>query len=56
MLKTVIILVVVFGIVVGGLLRLRNSTREGMPGEDVLDRAKQRAREQAAKDDAERDP
>jgi hypothetical protein len=53
MLKTVLIILVVLGIVVGGLLRLRNTSNTGMPDADVLERAKRRAREQAAKDDAE---
>ena len=55
MLKTVLIILVVVGILVAFLLRLRNSTQEGMPDADVLERAKQRAREQAAKDEAEKD-
>jgi hypothetical protein len=42
MLKTIIIIVVVIGVLVGGLMTLRNSTRAGMPGEDVLRRAKER--------------
>ena len=39
----VIIVVVVF--LVGGILTLRNSSRTGMPSQDVLDRAQKRARE-----------
>ena len=54
MLKAVIIAVIVIAVLVGGLLTLRNSTRTGMPGEDVLKRATDRAKEQAAKDEAER--
>ena len=42
MLKTVIIIVIVIGVLVGGLMTLRRSTRAGMPGEDVLRRAKER--------------
>ena len=42
MLKAIIIIVIVIGVLVGGLLTLRNSTRAGMPGEDVLRRAKER--------------
>jgi hypothetical protein len=41
-LKTIIIIVIVIGVLVGGLMTLRNSTRTGMPGEDVLRRAKER--------------
>jgi preprotein translocase subunit SecG len=42
----VIALVVVF--LVGGLLVLRNSGSAGMPGADVIYRAKQRSEQQAA--------
>ena len=54
MLKTIIIFVVVIAVLGGGLLTLRASRRSGMPGDDVLKRAADRAREQAAKDEAER--
>ncbi len=36
------------------MLALRSSRRTGMPSEDVLKRATERAREQAAKDETER--
>ena len=49
--KALIIIVVVVGALIGGLLTLRSTRNVGMPGKDVLERAKQRAREQAAKDD-----
>jgi hypothetical protein len=55
MLKTILIIVVVIGVMVGGLLTLRNSSRTGMPDEEVLKRATARAKEQAAKDEAEGD-
>ena len=42
MLKALIIIGIVIGVLVGGLMTLRNSTRTGMPGEDVLRRAKER--------------
>jgi hypothetical protein len=45
MLKTVIIIVIVLGVLVGGLLTLRSSARTGMPDEDVLRRAKERERQ-----------
>jgi hypothetical protein len=51
--KAVIIIVVVVGALIGGLLTLRSTRGAGMPGQDVLDRAKQRAREQSAKDEKE---
>ena len=54
MFKAVIVFIVVIAIVFGGMLALRSSRRTGMPGEDVLKRAADRARQQAAKDEAER--
>jgi FtsZ-interacting cell division protein ZipA len=54
MLKAIVIFIIVIAILFGGMLALRSSRRTGMPSEDVLKRASQRAREQAAKDDAER--
>jgi hypothetical protein len=53
-LKTIIIFIVVIAVLGGGLLILRSSRRSGMPSEDVLKRASKRAREQAAKDEADR--
>jgi hypothetical protein len=53
MLKTIIIILAVVAVLGGGLLTLRSSRRTGMPSEDVLKRATDRAREQAAKDEAE---
>jgi hypothetical protein len=53
-LKTIIIILAVLAVLGGGLLTLRSSRRTGMPSEDVLKRASQRAREQAAKDEADR--
>jgi hypothetical protein len=55
MLKTILIIAVVIGVLVGGLLTLRSSARTGMPSEDVLGRAAAREREQAAKDEAAKD-
>ena len=54
MLKAVVIFIIVIAILFGGMLALRSSRRTGMPDEDVLKRATERARQQAAKDDAER--
>jgi FtsZ-interacting cell division protein ZipA len=51
MLKAIIIIVVVVGVLVGGLMTLRNSGRSGLPSEEVLRRASKRARDQNAKDD-----
>jgi hypothetical protein len=52
--KTVIIFIVVAAVLIGGMLALRSSRNSGMPSEDVLKRSAERAREQAAKDEAER--
>jgi hypothetical protein len=52
MLKAIIIIVLVVGVLVGGLLTLRNSGRAGLPDDSVLQRAAKRAREQAAVEEA----
>jgi hypothetical protein len=49
--RAIVIIVVVVVVIVGGLLVLRSSARMGTPDADVLERAKQREREQRAKDD-----
>ncbi len=54
MLKAIIIIVAVIAVLGGGLLTLRSSRRSGMPSDEVLKRAAARAREQAAKDEADR--
>ncbi|MGA2840967.1 MAG: DUF2897 family protein [Steroidobacteraceae bacterium] len=51
--RGLIIIVVVVAALVGGLLTLRSSRSAGMPDKDVINRAKLREREQAAKDDQE---
>jgi hypothetical protein len=53
-LKALVIVVVVIAVLVGGLLTLRSTRRTGMPGEDVLKRASDRARQQSAEDEADR--
>jgi uncharacterized protein YxeA len=53
--KAILIIVLVVALLVGGVLTLRSSARTGMPNEDVLKRAASRAREQNAKDDADKD-
>jgi Protein of unknown function (DUF2897) len=55
MLKAILITIVVVGVLIGGLLTLRSSARTGMPDEEVLKRAAGRAREQEAKDEADKD-
>ncbi|HEY2676033.1 MAG TPA: DUF2897 family protein [Steroidobacteraceae bacterium] len=54
MFKVIVIFVVVLAVLIGGMLALRTSRNTGMPGEDVLKRTAERARQQAAKDQAER--
>ena len=54
MLKAFLVLIIVLAIAFGGMLALRSSRRTGMPSDDVLKRAADRAKEQAAKDEAER--
>lgn len=54
MLKVIVIFVIVLAILVGGMLALRSSRNMGMPKDDVLKRAAERAREQKAKDEADR--
>jgi hypothetical protein len=51
--KAIIIIALVIGVLVGGLLTLRNSGRSGMPNDEVLQRAAKRAREQAAAEEKE---
>jgi hypothetical protein len=52
-LKAILIILLVVVVLVGGLLTLRSTRNAAMPGKDVLDRARERARGQAAKDDKE---
>ena len=54
MFKTIIIFVIVAAVLIGGMLALRSSRNAGMPSEEVLKRSTERARQQAAKDEAER--
>ncbi len=55
MLKAIIIIVIVMGVLVGGLMRLRSSARTGVPGEDVLKRARQRELDLEAKEKSDKD-
>ena len=47
----IIVIVVVLAIIAGGILTLRGSARTGMPERDVIERAKERARQMDAKDE-----
>jgi len=51
--KALVIILLVVGALIGGLLTLRSTRSAGMPGPEVLGRAKQRERTQTARDDAE---
>ena len=52
--KALIIIIVVLAVLIGGIFTLRSTRSAGMPNQDVLDRAKQRERQQAAKDEEEK--
>ncbi len=51
--KALVIIVLVVASLIGGIMTLRGTRGTGMPSEDVLERAKARAKDQAAKDDAD---
>ncbi len=53
MVTALIVILIVVAIVVGTILTLRTTAKQGMPSKDVLDRAGQRSREQEARDEAE---
>jgi hypothetical protein len=53
--KAILIIGLVVAARVGLLLTLRSSRNSGMPNQDVLNRAKERSREQDAKDERDRD-
>jgi hypothetical protein len=54
MTTAIVVIIVVAAVLIGGLLSLRRSTKTGMPSQDVLDRATQRARELEAQDKIEK--
>jgi hypothetical protein len=49
----IVVFLVVIAIVAGTIVTLRTTARQGLPSKDVMDRARQRAREQDARDEAE---
>jgi flagellar basal body-associated protein FliL len=53
MTTAIIVIVIVIAILVGTIMSFRNSAKTGMPSEDVLKRATQRARELEAQEKAE---
>jgi hypothetical protein len=48
-----VLFLIVIAIVAGTIVTLRTTSRQGLPSKDVMDRARQRAREQDARDEAE---
>jgi hypothetical protein len=50
----ILIVLIVVAVLVGGLFVLRSTARTGMPDQDVLKRAKDRARENDKSDDTQR--
>jgi hypothetical protein len=54
MFRAAIVIIIVAAVLIGGMLALRSSRNTGMPSEEVLKRSADRARRQAAKDEAER--
>ena len=56
MFRTIIIILIVVGVVLGGLLTLRSSGRAGMPDAATLERATKRAKELDAADKKEAGP
>jgi hypothetical protein len=53
MTTAIIILVLIVAFVVGTIINVARSSKTGMPSQDVLDRATQRAKELDAKEKAE---
>jgi len=48
--KAIIVIAIVIAILIGGIMSLRRSAKTGMPSDDVLKRATQRARELEAQE------
>jgi Ni/Co efflux regulator RcnB len=53
MTTALIVILIVIVTVVGTIMTLRTTARQGMPSKDVMERASQRTREQDARDEAE---
>jgi cbb3-type cytochrome oxidase subunit 3 len=53
MTKAIVVFIVILAFVAGTIFALRSRAKEGMPSQDVLDRAKQRARELEEKEKSE---
>jgi Protein of unknown function (DUF2897) len=50
----VVIILIVLAILAGTIVTLRTTARQGLPSKEVMERAKQRTRQQDARDEAER--
>jgi hypothetical protein len=48
-----VLFLIVIAIVAGTIVTLRTTARQGLPSKEVMDRARQRTREQDARDEAE---
>ena len=48
-----VVILIVVAIVAGTIVTLRTTARQGLPSKDVMDRARQRTREQDARDETE---
>jgi hypothetical protein len=46
MFTAIVVILIVIAIVVGTIVTLRTTARQGLPSKDVMDRASQRTREQ----------
>lgn len=49
-----VIILIVVAILAGTIVTLKTTARQGLPSKEVMERAKQRARDQDARDEAER--
>ena len=49
-----VVILIVVAILAGTIVTLRTTARQGLPSKEVMERARQRAREQDARDEAER--
>jgi hypothetical protein len=49
-----VVILIVVAILAGTIVTLRTTARQGLPSKDVMERAKQRTREQDARDESER--
>jgi uncharacterized protein YneF (UPF0154 family) len=50
----IVIILIVVAILAGTIVTLRTTARQGLPSKEVMDRARQRTREQDARDESER--